>query len=362
MYGGISITDCYAVREDVVLKKYGKALLNALFIAVLMGLTLYFLLKDQELPQIFAAIGQAKLGYLLVGIVFVIAFVCSESVIINYMMRTLKYKAPMKNCIKYSFIGFFFSCVTPSASGGQPAQVYYMSKDGLDISVSSLVLMVITVAYKAVLLILSGLAFLTESDFIHSHLGNVRYILIYGVIVNVAFITFLLVVIFKTSLVRRFCAWAVHLLARMKVVKNEQERLDKIFISLDRYHEGAMYLKSHLMVLFNVLVITIVQRVLLFVVTWLVFKSFGLTGTSIWQIVALQTIISLSVDMLPLPGGIGASEASFMVMFERIFGEKLVLPGMLLSRGISYYVLVLISGLVTCWAHISSQRGERKNK
>lgn len=344
------------------MKKYGKALLNALFIAVLMGLTLYFLLKDQELPQIFAAIGQAKIGYLLVGIVFVIAFVCSESVIINYMMRTLKYKAPMKNCIKYSFIGFFFSCVTPSASGGQPAQVYYMSKDGLDISVSSLILMVITVAYKAVLLILSGLAFLTESDFIHSHLGNVRYILIYGVIVNVAFITFLLIVIFKTSLVRRFCAWAVHLLARMKVVKNEQERLDKIFISLDRYHEGAMYLKSHLMVLFNVLVITIIQRVLLFVVTWLVFKAFGLSGTSMWQIVALQTIISLSVDMLPLPGGIGASEASFMVMFQGIFGEKLVLPGMLLSRGISYYVLVLISGLVTCWAHISSQRGERKNK
>lgn len=138
------------------MKKYGKIVLDALFIVVLLGLTLYFLLKDQELPQIFEAIQEAQKGYLLIGIVMVLLFVCSESVIINYMMRTLKYRAPLSHCIRYSFIGFFFSCVTPSASGGQPAQVYYMSRDGLDISVSSLVLMVITVAYKAVLLILSG--------------------------------------------------------------------------------------------------------------------------------------------------------------------------------------------------------------
>ena len=112
----------------------------------------------------------------------------------------------------------------------------------------------------------------------------------------------------------------------------------------------------------NVLLITIAQRVFLFVVTWLVYRSFALTGTSLWQIVSLQTIISLSVDMLPLPGGIGASEASFMVMFENIFGDNLVLPGMLLSRGISYYVLVLISGLVTCWSHILIQGRERRKR
>lgn len=55
-------------------------------------------------------------------------------------------------------IGFFYSCITPSASGGQPAQIYYMSKDGLDVSVSTLVLMIVTITYKAVL-VLVGLWF-----------------------------------------------------------------------------------------------------------------------------------------------------------------------------------------------------------
>ena len=33
-------------------------------------------------------------------------------------------------CIQYSFIGFFYSGITPSATGGQPVQLYYMNKDG----------------------------------------------------------------------------------------------------------------------------------------------------------------------------------------------------------------------------------------
>ena len=341
------------------MKKYYKGVLNGLFLVLLMGLTLYFLLKDQELGAIFKALGQARPGYLLVGVVLVVVFVCSESVIIHYMMGTLKYKAPMKNCIKYSFVGFFFSCVTPSATGGQPAQVYYMNKDGLDISVASLVLMVVTVAYKGVLLILSGLAFLTERGFIQKNLGSVRYILIYGIAVNGIFIAFLLVVIFKTSIIRGCSRRIVHRLARWKLVKHEEERMAKISASLDRYHNAAVYLRSHGMILVNVFLMTIVQRVSLFAVTWLVYRSFGLHGTTAWQIICLQTIIALSVDMLPLPGGMGACEASFMVMFAGIFGAALVLPGMLLSRGISYYVLVLLSGLVTCWAHVISRKGEK---
>lgn len=66
---------------------------------------------------------------------------------------------------------------------------------------------------------------------------------------------------------------------------------------------------------FHVLWMSVVQRAALFLVTWCVYRSFGLHGISAIQIVALQTIISLSVDMLPLPGGVGASEKSFEIMF-----------------------------------------------
>lgn len=57
-------------------------------------------------------------------------------------------------CIQYSFIGFFYSGITPSATGGQPVQLYYMSKDGNRGSDSTVVLMTVAVVYKFVLVIL----------------------------------------------------------------------------------------------------------------------------------------------------------------------------------------------------------------
>ncbi len=51
----------------------------------------------------------------------------------------------------------------------------------------------------------------------------------------------------------------------------------------------------------------------------------------------LQAVISVSVDMLPLPGGMGISETLFLKIFPPVFGSTLLLPAMVLSRGLGYY-------------------------
>ena len=71
-----------------------------------------------------------------------------------------------------------------------------------------------------------------------------------------------------------------------------------------------------------------------------------------YDIVVLQGMISVAVDMLPLPGGMGISETLFSSIFLPIFGAELVLPGMILCRGISYYTQLLISAIMTVAAHL----------
>ena len=72
-------------------------------------------------------------------------------------------------------------------------------------------------------------------------------------------------------------------------------------------------------------------------------------------------MISVSVDMLPLPGGMGISETLYMVMFVPVFGEVL-LPSMLLSRGIAYYGQLLLSAVMTCTAHLIIGRDKLRGK
>ena len=58
-------------------------------------------------------------------------------------------------------------------------------------------------------------------------------------------------------------------------------------------------------------------------------------------------MISVAADMLPLPGGVGVSETLFLEIFEPIFQEHLILPAMVICRGISYYTQLVISGMMT---------------
>ena len=96
-----------------------------------------------------------------------------------------------------------------------------------------------------------------------------------------------------------------------------------------------------------------------FFITYLVYISFSLHAVDPVTITTLQGMISVSVDMLPLPGGMGISESLFMSIFKPICGEKLVLPVMIGSRGISYYTQLIISALMTVAAYLSIG-GERK--
>ena len=343
------------------MRKHKKGVIDAVLLLVLIAITAYFTLDDQNINNIIDTIQDAEDSWLILAIGFVFVFVCGESVIMKYLYKVLGTPVKILQCIKYSFVGFFFSLVTPSATGGQPMQLYYMGKDNHKISESALVLLIITIGYKAALLVMSGIAFISQGEFILIHLDYVAYLLIYGVIVNVLFIAFLMMLIFREEYTHTFIRWITGGLGKLHLIRNVEAFQSKVFEMMQPYRQGAGYLKKHKNVFFHVLWMSILQRSALFLVTWCVYKSFGLSGISMLKIVALQTIISLSVDMLPLPGGVGVSEKSFEIMFDVIFGASLVIPGMILSRGISFYLLVVVTGIVTVLQHAVMVLKERKN-
>ena len=122
-----------------------KAIFNTIFLILVFSLTVYMVFRGEDLGEIIHTVRQAEPVYLLISVACVVLFILGESVIIFCMMRTLGAKVKIGHCALYSFVGFFFSCITPSASGGQPMQIYFMKKDKLPIPVTTLVLMIVTI-------------------------------------------------------------------------------------------------------------------------------------------------------------------------------------------------------------------------
>lgn len=105
------------------------------------------------------------------------------------------------------------------------------------------------------------------------------------------------------------------------------------------------------------LLLTAAQLTALFAVPYVVYLAFGLRGEGLPIFLGTQALVTLAVSSLPLPGAVGPAESGFVRAFTPLFGAGLVTPAMLVSRGISFYVFLLISGCVTLAVHL---RGSAK--
>ena len=339
-----------------------KAIFNTIFLILIFSITVYMVFKGEDLGEIIHTVRQADPVYLLISVVCVVLFILGESVIIFYMMRTLGAKVKMGHCALYSFVGFFFSCITPSASGGQPMQLYYMKKEKISLPVSTVILMIVTITYKAVLVVVGLGLVLFGQGFLHRYLTEILPVFYLGIGLNVFCVTAMLILVFHPALARTILVLGLKIVEKLHLMKRKESRLKKLEASMEVYQNTAAYLGTHKMVLVNVLAITFAQRFALFAATWFVYRAFHLSGVSFITIVLLQAVISVSVDMLPLPGGMGISETLFLKIFPPVFGSTLLLPAMVLSRGLGYYGELLVSAVFTIVAQLTIGNTKREKR
>ena len=334
------------------MKSRKKIIFNGVFLAVVFALTIYGVFHGEDLSSMMDAIHRADKRWLIPGIALVAFFIWGESIIIWYMMRSSGIQLKKRTCFLFSSVGFFFSCITPSASGGQPMQIYYMKKEKISIPVSTVILMIVTITYKLVLVVIGiGIAIFGRG-FLHKYLEGILPVFYLGLALNIFCVTFMTILVFHPLLAKAIMVKGMKLLERLHLVKKKDGRLKKLEDSMDTYRNTAAYLKNNPFVIVKVIGITFIQRMALFAVTWFVYQAFGLHGTGFWEILFLQAVISVSVDMLPLPGGMGISETLFLIIFSPVFGG-LLLPGMVLSRGLGYYGELLISAAFTVVAQLT---------
>jgi len=334
------------------MKSRKKIIFNGVFLAVVFALTIYGVFHGEDLSSMMDAIHRADKRWLIPGIALVAFFIWGESIIIWYMMRSSGIQLKKRTCFLFSSVGFFFSCITPSASGGQPMQIYYMKKEKISIPVSTVILMIVTITYKLVLVVIGiGIAIFGRG-FLHKYLEGILPVFYLGLALNIFCVTFMTILVFHPLLAKAIMVKGMKLLERLHLVKKKDGRLKKLEDSMDTYRNTAAYLKNNPFVIVKVIGITFIQRMALFAVTWFVYQAFGLHGTGFWEILFLQAVISVSVDMLPLPGGMGISETLFLNIFSPVFGG-LLLPGMVLSRGLGYYGELLISAVFTVVAQLT---------
>lgn len=330
------------------MKKKSKIIRNLLFFILLIVITFYILLKDQDVTQIFNIISSANPIYWVIGIVCMFLYIVCEAINIGRTLKALNEKSSFYNNFKYALIGFFFSAITPAASGGQPMQIYYMYKDKISVSNSTLALLMNLSAMQVVTI---SFAFISLC-FNYQYLNKVLIIFfIVGIALNMSALALLIVGIFSKRMSKGLINIAIKVMKFFRI-KNLEAKKEKLEGELVKYQESAVYIKNNKKIILKVIGTTAVQFLLYYSISYWTYRALGLSTNSIFEIITMQAVLYATVSGIPSPGAVGVSEGVFMELFRNIYPAEMMGSAVLLNRGINFYLFVLISAIVVIINHL----------
>lgn len=330
------------------MKDKKKLFRNLAFFIILISVTFYILLKDQDFFQMWEILKSVKIQYVVIGIACILLYVVCEAINIGRTLKSLNEKSNFLRNLKYAFIGFFFSSITPAASGGQPMQIYYMHKDKISISNSTLTLLINLSSMQIVTISFALISLIFNYQYMNSVL--ITFFII-GILLNLSALILLLVGILSKRATNGIINIALKVMRFFKV-KNIESKKEKLEKELSKYQDNAVYVKNNKWLIAKTIFTTLIQFTIYYSITYWTYRALGFSEHNILQIITMQSVLFATVSGIPSPGAVGVTEGAFMEIFRNVYPENMMRSAVLLNRGINFYFLVLVSCVVTIVSYL----------
>jgi uncharacterized protein (TIRG00374 family) len=306
---------------------------------------IFIVLKGADIESVWNAMKNADPKWLTAGLGLAAVFNIAEGINLRKVLVSFGYRVSFKEAMKYAYIGYFFSSVTPSATGGQPLQLYAMSKDKIHVAHGTMALLTELTSFQIAAFLMENIAafwILTG----RIHLNKIMLILaLVGYIMNLVFIAALMIVIVSDRLKRKIVKGIRFLV--MKLPFRHKEKMEsKINDILHDFENCKDFFKEDPNLTLQVIGVSLVQIICWFNVPWAVYHAMGEAGSTFGSLFLHQIILYMTTALLPFPGAEGISEFSFVKLFTGMFSSVPVAAVVLVNRGISFYFLLILSGIL----------------
>ena len=319
-------------------KQYANVILF-LAVAFLTACTIY---KGINRANLIKSMKQISLFWLILCIAAVLTFILMEGIILWLLLKQKGKKLSVFRCVKYTLIGYFYSGLTPSASGGQPFQLYHMAKDGNGTAKSTAALLSMALFYKLIMVLMGTGLYLYWSKGIIEYFGIYVWVYYLGLSLNVIVLLAILSFMLIPEKAKGIIYIVIHLLINLKILKDNHNRNEKIDSFITNYKDSVGFLFNNKVKMGVLTLLTIIQRVSLLLIPVFIYMGLPLETEKPLTIFLIQAAIYVAVDMFPLPGAQGITEIIYINALGSIFTEKYLTASMIITRSVSFYLIFMI--------------------
>lgn len=247
----------------------------------------------------------------------------------------------------------FYSGVTPSASGGQPFQVYSLTSRNVSSSKATGMIMMTYFTQLIATNIFSFVSLIYYPHYVQALSGLdipwMQWVIVAGFILN-AWNMFFVFLLGTSKKIRSFLIWCFALLCKIGFVKKKFGKYMDNFINyIDEtqavFKECTKHRKEFLISLF----LRCVSNFANYSITFFLMKSVGMPiGWDKFFLITLSTSFTLSsVAWVPTPGATGGIEYAFSIIIYSVMDSSIGLSNaqalILLYRLFTYYLILFVS-------------------
>ena len=303
------------------------------------------LLQNRDLtPASFVSyVSAGNPALLIAAVVCMLAYIFFEGEALRVLCKAVGYPRPLGSGLIYSASDIYFSAITPSATGGQPASAVWMMRDGIPgVVTTSILLMNLALYTMAIIVLGAACILLTPGLFLEAHALS-KLLIVSGGCVQVAMFVGFWLLVFQPRLLMRIADFVLRALKRLRLMRNAEARRQKLIALEEDYHRCAELFRARPGALIRAFLCNLLQRLSLLLVPVMTFLATGGAPRSIARAFTAQGLVVLGSNSVPLPGGVGVSDYLFMDLFGNFVPDPAELN--LLSRGISFYACMLLCAL-----------------
>lgn len=286
--------------------------------------------------------------FLLVALAGIIVYWLLESVSMQLICNSLFKGFSFGKTNIVTVIGQYFNCITPLSSGGQPMQAYYYQRFGLPLEHAMPMLLCRFIVYQMTMTVYAIIVLVLRFNYFMQDLRPIMYLVAIGFLGGFVLIAGLLALAFAKTAIIKAARWAINLLGRVGILKNPERSLANATKSLEESYVGIRFLLKEPTLLAKVSLVTFVQLTVYFSLSWVIFAGFGLEANDYFTVVSCQAFIYLIASFVPLPGAIGASEASYITFFNYVYGDpSIVALSTFIWRAFTFYLPIVLGMILT---------------
>ena len=296
--------------------------------------------RDFSLEKLRALMNGADPVWLCLAAVCAFGFIWFEGAAIRCSCRFFGQNCSRGQGVLFSASDIYFSAITPSASGGQPAALIMMMRRGIPAAVAAIVLLLNLVMYTAAIVIISLICFLGHPEMLLALDPAAKIFIYIGAALQLAFIGLFIMCILNDALVLKVCGWGLKLCCALRFISDYDKQYEKLVETIRQYRECGILLRREKTLLIKVFLLNLLQRLSVIMVAVCVFLAVGGNINGAFRAFCAQTYAVLGSNAAPIPGAVGIVDYIFIDGFASLTHDPVMLG--MISRGFSFYATFIL--------------------